>query len=115
MTPEIVIEFLTKVLGEQGYNLRNPDEVIAYFCHSREKINNYADFLRIKTEYEKRAARAKVDSKEQTNYTMFAKANLAFTLSLSLIICPYSPPEYLPGFDTCFNIAFSFSFILCTP
>ena len=39
------------------------------------------------------------------------KANLAFILLLSFIICPYSPPEYLPGFETDLSIVLIALFI----
>ncbi len=81
MTPVAVIEFLTKVLGEQSYNFRNPYEVIAYYCQSKEKLNNHMDYLRICSEYEKRISKASFSPKEQINYTLYAKANLAFNVT----------------------------------
>ena len=58
MNAEEMTKFLTDVLAEQAYNYRNPDEIIAYFCHCHEEVNNYNDFLRIKEEYELRTEKS---------------------------------------------------------
>lgn len=68
-------KFLTDVLAEQTYNFRNPDEVIAYFCQSFEEHNSYAEYLRLKKEYEAIALNAGPLEKRQ-NYTAYAKKKL---------------------------------------
>lgn len=73
MNAEEVTKFLTDVLAEQSYNYRDPDEIIAYFCHTHEDVNNYSEFLRIKEEYVKRSFVPNPDNVERENYTWYAK------------------------------------------
>lgn len=70
-------KFLTDVLAEQSYNYRNPDEVIAYYCHTHENVNNYIEYSRIKKEFENRAKDYNADTSERDNYTRFAKLILS--------------------------------------
>jgi len=76
-----VNKFLTDVLAEQSYNYRNPDEVIAYFCHTHEDVNNYNDYIRIKAEFENRVKEHKSEAVERDNYTRFAKLMLAVQIN----------------------------------
>ena len=65
--------FLMDVLAEQSYNLRSPQEIIAYFCHSQESYNSYEEYARLTEMY---LALLSGKSSEQTqkkpNYTLFA-------------------------------------------
>ncbi len=81
MDAEEVTKFLTDVLAEQSYNYRNPDEIIAYFCHSHDEVNTYIDFLRIKEEYERRAQNPNPDDVERENYTWYAKIVMTVQVS----------------------------------
>lgn len=76
-----VYKFLTDVLAEQSYNYRNPDEIIAYYCHTRDDINNYIDYLRIKKEYETRAAQLPEYDDAKENYTRFARITVAIQVA----------------------------------
>lgn len=73
MNDEDVHKFLTDVLAEQSYNYRNPDEIIAYFCHTHDDINTYADYCRIKAAYEELLKTAEIPEKTVENYTRYAK------------------------------------------
>lgn len=81
MNAEEVTKFLTDVLAEQSYNYRDPDEIIAYFCHTHEEVNNYSEFLRIKEEYNKRAAVHNPDNVERENYTWYARIVMTVQVS----------------------------------
>lgn len=81
MNAEEMTKFLTDVLAEQAYNYRDPDEIIAYFCHSHEEYNNYAEYLRIKNEYLKRVEVYTPDSVERDNYTWYAKIVMTVQVS----------------------------------
>lgn len=81
MNAEEVTKFLTDVLAEQSYNYRDPDEIIAYFCHTHEEVNNYSEFLRIKEEYNKRSAVPNPDNVERENYTWYAKIVMTVQVS----------------------------------
>lgn len=66
-------KFLTDVLAEQTYNYREPEEIIALFCQSHERFNNYNDYLRLCDLYKNKSVDVD-DSKEKTqNYTVFAQ------------------------------------------
>ena len=81
MNAEEVTKFLTDVLAEQSYNYRDPDEIIAYFCHTHEEVNSYPEFLRIKEEYAKRATVPNPDNVERENYTWYAKIVMTVQVS----------------------------------
>ena len=81
MNAEEMTKFLTDVLAEQSYNYRDPNEIIAYFCHTHEEVNNYSDFLRIKEEYLKRTEAVSPDNIETENYTWYAKITMTVQVS----------------------------------
>lgn len=81
MNAEEVTKFLTDVLAEQSYNYRDPDEIIAYFCHTHEEVNSYPEFLRIKEEHAKRASVPNPDNVERENYTWYAKIVMTVQVS----------------------------------
>lgn len=81
MNAEEMTKFLTDVLAEQSYNYREPDEIIAYFCHTHEEANNYSEFIRIKEEYAKRADVPNPDNVERENYTWYAKIVMTVQVS----------------------------------
>ncbi len=83
MDVEDMTKFLTDVLAEQSYNYRNPDEIIAYFCHFHEDYNNYAEYKRIKNEYLNRAEAnaSESENEERENYTWYAK--IAMTVQVT--------------------------------
>lgn len=81
MNAEEVTKFLTDVLAEQSYNYRDPDEIIACFCHTHEEVNSYPEFLRIKEEYAKRASVPNPDNVERENYTWYAKIVMTVQVS----------------------------------
>lgn len=66
-------KFLTDVLAEQTYNYRQAEEIIAYFCHSHDGVNTYADYCRIKEKYEELVETADIPNTSKENYTKFAK------------------------------------------
>ena len=77
MNSNVVVKFLTDVLAEQSYNYRNPDEIIAYFCHSHEELNNYIDFVRLKNLYSDKAKALPVEDEAKDGYTKFARRTVA--------------------------------------
>lgn len=81
MNAEEMTKFLTDVLAEQSYNYRAPDEIIAYFCHTHDEVNNYSEFLRIKDEYAKRTVISNPNSVERENYTWYAKIVMTVQIS----------------------------------
>lgn len=65
--------FLMDVLAEQSYNLRNPQEIIAYFCHSQEQYNSYAEYVRLTEAYFAMSDGKSTEQKQKkANYTLFA-------------------------------------------
>jgi hypothetical protein len=74
-------KFLTDVLAEQSYNYRDPDEVIAYYCHSHEEVNNYIDFCRIKDEYKRRVSVQPGEQGKRDNYTKFARRTVTVSVN----------------------------------
>ena len=68
-----MFKFLTDVLAEQSYNYRNPDEIIAYYCHTHEEVNNYIEYCRIKEEYKRREKMSPPCEEVRNNYTRFAR------------------------------------------
>lgn len=74
-------KFLTDVLAEQSYNYRDPDEVIAYYCHSHDEINNYIDFCRIKAEYKKRVSVQPSEQGKCDIYTKFARRTVTIQVN----------------------------------
>lgn len=81
MNAEEMTKFLTDVLAEQSYNYRDPEEIIAYFCHTHEEFNNYSEFLRIKNEYIRRSVTPNPDNVERENYTWYAKIVMTMQVS----------------------------------
>lgn len=69
-------KFLTDVLAEQTYNYRDPEEIIAMFCQSDERINTYPDYLRIKAKFSEAVKESPIKNNSQKeNYTAFARAS----------------------------------------
>lgn len=73
MNSKEMFKFLTDVLAEQSYNYRDPDEIIAYYCHTHDEVNSYIDFCRIKSEYAKRLELQPLEQTERENYTRYAR------------------------------------------
>lgn len=70
-----VDKFLKDVLGEATYNLRDPKEVIAFFCQAHAEYNSYPAFLRFEAAYRQLPA---ADAPPTENYTRFAGLQLRF-------------------------------------
>lgn len=69
-------KFLTDVLAEQTYNYRDPDEIIAMFCQSDERINTYPDYLRIKAKFGEAVKKNSIENNSQKeDYTAFARVS----------------------------------------
>lgn len=69
--------FLMDVLAEQSYNLRSPQEIIAYFCHSQEQYNSYAEYARLTDAYlEMLSEESGEQNQKKTNYTLFATGEI---------------------------------------
>lgn len=69
-------KFLTDVLAEQTYNYRDPEEIIAMFCQSDERINTYPDYLRIKAKFSEAVKKNPIENNSQIeNYTAFARVS----------------------------------------
>lgn len=69
-------KFLTDVLSEQTYNYRDPEEIIAMFCQSDERINTYPDYLRIKAKFSEAVKKNPIENNSQNgNYTAFARTS----------------------------------------
>lgn len=69
-------KFLTDVLAEQTYNYRDPEEIIAMFCQSDERINTYPDYLRIKAKFSEEVKKNSIDDNSQKeDYTAFARVS----------------------------------------
>ena len=67
-------KFLTDVLAEQTYNYRDPEEIIAMFCQSGERINTYPDYLRIKVKFSEAVKKNPIENNSQKeDYTAFAR------------------------------------------
>lgn len=64
-------KFLTDVLAEQTYNMRKPDEIIAYFCQSHDAYNSYSKYLELCEKY--KSLKGNDDSQKKQYFTMFAK------------------------------------------
>lgn len=73
MSEEDAYLFLTKYLCERTYNYRSPDEAIAYYCFAHKEVNNYPAYLRMKTEYERRAAVTPITDEERKGFTLYAE------------------------------------------
>lgn len=73
MNAEDVHKLLTDVIAEQTYNYRNPDEIIAYFCHAHDEVNTFADYCRIKAAYEQLLESTELPAERKENYTRYAK------------------------------------------
>lgn len=69
-------KFLTDVLAEQTYNYRDPEEIIAMFCQSDERINTYPDYLRIKAKFSEAVKKNLIENNSQKeDYTAFARVS----------------------------------------
>ena len=69
-------KFLTDVLAEQTYNYRDPEEIIAMFCQSDERINTYPDYLRIKAKFSEAVKKNPIENNSQKeDYTAFARVS----------------------------------------
>lgn len=69
-------KFLTDVLAEQTYNYRDPEEIVAMFCQSDERINTYPDYLRIKAKFSEAVKKNPIENNSQKeNYTAFARTS----------------------------------------
>ena len=76
MNSEEMKKFLTDVLAEQTYNYRDPEEIIALFCQSNERINTYPDYLRIKAKFSEAVKKNPIENNSQKeNYTAFARTS----------------------------------------
>lgn len=76
MEVDDVNKVLTDTLAEQTYNFRNPEEVIAFFCQSHEEYNSYANFLKLKNQYDELAASMPPTEEKRTDYTKFASLEM---------------------------------------
>lgn len=76
MNSDEMRKFLTDVLAEQTYNYRDPEEIIAFYCQSNEKINSYGHFLRLQKMFNEavKASEPNLD-KPINNYTEYAKTS----------------------------------------
>ena len=69
-------KFLTDVLAEQTYNYRDPEEIIAMFCQSDERINTYPDYLSIKAKFSEAVKKNPIENNSQKeDYTAFARVS----------------------------------------
>jgi hypothetical protein len=73
MDSDDMFKFLTDYLAEPTYNYRDPKEIIAYYCHTHDEVNNYIDYLRIVKEYENRSESIVDKGSAINNYTEFAR------------------------------------------
>lgn len=77
MNNEYTSKFLTDVLAEQTYNYREPTEIIAYFCQSHKKFNNYSQYLKLCKKFEDKAKGIDVVDEAKEQYTAFARAKMS--------------------------------------
>ena len=73
MNAEDVHWFLTSVLMEQTYNMRNPDEVIAYFCQTHDDYNSYAEYQRLCDCYALEITDSNLNDEQTAGYTKLAR------------------------------------------
>ncbi|MGN0180777.1 MAG: hypothetical protein ACI4DY_15255 [Monoglobaceae bacterium] len=66
-------KFLTDVLAEQSYNYRVPDEIIAYYCHTHEEVNNYIEYSRIRKEYQIKLKTNASTQEKRADHTGYAR------------------------------------------
>ena len=78
MQAEDVHWFFTSVLMEQTYNMRDPDEVIAYFCQSHEVYNSYKEYQRLCDRFALEASDSLANGPQTSEYTRLARTQMAF-------------------------------------
>lgn len=71
MNAEDVHKLLTDVLAEQTYNMRDPKEIIAYFCQAHEEFNSYEKYLELCEKYNSLTGDGTSEKKQY--YTVFAR------------------------------------------
>lgn len=76
VNPGEMNKFLTDVLALQTYSMRDPKEIIAYFCHSKEEYNSYAEYVRLVDIYEKEIASQATEAPKKSSYTSYATESL---------------------------------------
>lgn len=59
MNADATNKMFTDILADHGFNFRDENEVIAYYCQSDDSRNSYENYLRLKAELEKRKAEDK--------------------------------------------------------
>lgn len=82
MTSKDVHWFLTSVLMEQTYNMRSPEEVIAYFCQSHEPYNSYAEYQHLRKRYKKECETAADSGTKTAGYTQLAHSRMEFDVHI---------------------------------
>ncbi len=80
MDSEELSKFLTDALAEQTYNFRKPEEIVAFYCHTHEEVNNYADYLRIMTAWQERL-KGLSPSSVRENYTWYARLTMEVSIN----------------------------------
>ncbi len=73
MDCEYTSKFLTDVLAEQTYNYREPKEIIAAFCQSKEEYNHYYKYIELCEMFALKSKDVVVSKEKKENYTLFAK------------------------------------------
>ena len=81
VNPAEMNKFLTDVLALQSYNMRNPKEIIAFFCHAHEEYNSYAEYLRLVTIYESKKKTSVVKDKRNSSYTLYVTTQVREKIS----------------------------------
>ncbi len=81
MDSEELAKFLTDILAEQTYNFRTPEEIVAFYCHTHEEVNNYGEYLRLLAKWEERLKAVSPQASPKENYTFYAKLTMATSIS----------------------------------
>lgn len=76
VTAKEMNKFLTDVLAEQTYNYRDPGEIIAYFCHSQEQYNSYAEYTRLTEKFLSEIWPESTGPEKKNNYTVYASGEV---------------------------------------
>lgn len=76
MSNEYTAKFLTDVLAEQTYNYREPKEIIALFCQSKEEFNSYQKYNELCQLFDTKSKDIVVTKGKKENYTFFAKSTI---------------------------------------
>ena len=71
-----VTKLLNDCLGEQSYNVRDPYEIIAYFCHTHEGSHSYPSYLELKKKYDAEIAPDAAENTQRDNYTYDANKKI---------------------------------------